>query len=112
MALSKENEMYKHELPSPTKCTGCGVTPNQVHEDGCGVARCRYSGYQYISCWDSEDHECKPDKHTGWWPGELECYEYGLYTDANSIWGLGPDLNTLVSKAIWSVEDQRFYLHV
>jgi hypothetical protein len=99
--------MGAYDIPGPRDCPSCGVVPGQVHVENCDWARCRFSGEQYIQCFCND---CKPDKYTGWYPGTLECFEYDLFTDPNSHWGFGPDLNTLVISSSWSIEDQRYYL--
>ena len=71
-----------------TTCSGCGVAPGAVHDDGCDVARCRMTGKQQIMCGfsmlsDDENMGCGPDcgpgVWTGMWPGVAEARERGWY---------------------------------
>lgn len=97
------------EYPRPRSCPSCGVLPNCRHLDGCDWARCTNCGSQHFLHIGCEKNNPKPSMHNGYYPGELECYEYEMFTDEDSIWGFGPDLNTFLSTAYWSKRDQRYY---
>lgn len=97
------------ELGKPQPCPKCEVPPNQPHEDYCDWARCAYTGEQQIQCEGEHDGLCRPHTHDGYYAGELQCYELGLFTDENSFWGIGPDLNTFFTRIIgWDQEAQRY----
>lgn len=104
-----------------TKCPDCQVDPGSQHEGGCDVARCTYTGRQYISCFDvvldedglfdfiePTDHSCSPSIWSGEWPGVADCRRLGWYTSADSIWGVSEDLNRLVTHAVWNRDLQRW----
>jgi hypothetical protein len=104
-------------LPPPTlRCWDCGVEIGVPHLDGCDVARCLVTGVQQrLSC--LEDHDHGDDRHTGYWPGVLECREFNWFTDPSLPGFSAPteDLNRLALAAVigevrWSREDRRFYL--
>lgn len=100
-------------------CPDCGVVPSAAHLENCDVARCLVTGHQRLTChlyWLDDDtpdpaHDCGADVWTGMWPGEAECIELGWY--ARFEQGIGwvsttvddpharPDLNRLVTEAIW-----------
>ncbi len=98
------------EYPKPRKCGSCGVLPAQRHQEGCDWARCTQDGSQYWVCDGDHKGKCEPCMYWGYYHGELECYEYGLFTEKDSIWGEGPDLNALAVKSTWSKKDQRYYI--
>ncbi len=104
-----------------TDCHDCGADPGRQHIGGCDVARCAYTGKQYISCCDvviledgsydfrmPTDHECHPDVWTGEWPGVGDCRRLGWYTDPDSIWGYMEDLNRLATAGRWNRELQQW----
>lgn len=104
-----------------TTCPDCGAEPGRQHIGGCDVARCSYTGRQYISCFDvtidedgnfdfsrPTDHGCTPDVWTGEWPGVADCRRLGWYTAPDSIYGYMEDLNRLVTHAVWNRELQRW----
>ena len=100
-------------------CPDCGVKIGEFHRPGCDVERCPECGGQRIGCYTHENCKTKT-KWTGYWPGELECQEYNLFSkfihgsgwescEANDPDG-GPDLNTLISKGTWSKQKQKFIM--
>lgn len=108
-------------LSKPENCYDCGMAPGEQHEYGCDWARCVTTGGQWIQC-EGELHEyngreysehegpCAPTTHTGYFPGVLECREYGLYTSSDSFCGKTEDLNTLYAYGKWDSDAQRRYL--
>lgn len=104
----------------PRNCNQCGAKPGERH-DWCDIARCRSTGQQLLQCggelheyngreYGEHDGPCEPDVWDGWYPGTTECYEYGLFTAPDSIWGPGPDLNTLIIRSRWDAENERYVL--
>lgn len=100
-----------------TKCPDCQVEPGERHPYGCDVARCRYTGRQYISCFDIKvlpdgsydfleptDHECETDIWTGEWPGVKVCRDNGWYTTMVGFDGPTEDLNSVSQRAVWNPE--------
>jgi hypothetical protein len=100
-----------------TKCPDCQVDPGERHQDGCDVARCRFVGRQYISCFDIKvlpdgsldfleptDHACEPDRWTGEWPGVKVCRDNNWYNAPDSIFGYSEDLNSVPFRAVWNPE--------
>lgn len=97
------------------KCPDCAVPVGRLHQDGCDVARCAYTGYQRLACSHS-GQQCNT-AWTGNWPGERECLEYGWYARfiPGSGWercepdaeGAGLDLNRLHMECRWDVSLQR-----
>jgi hypothetical protein len=92
-------------------CPDCGVAMGGYHSSSCDVDHCRNCGGQLLGmCCDKE---LGPNIWNGIWPGELECYMYGLFarmgrngwekTDANDP-DANPDLNTLFSTFKWNKE--------
>lgn len=53
-------------LVSPRRCPDCHVTPGQLHDDGCDVARCWTCRSQRLMC--AGGHEPTVDVWTGTWP--------------------------------------------
>jgi hypothetical protein len=106
-----------------SNCYGCGAQPGQTHKGGCDVARCRNSGYQYISCDLAEvdeegeylpdelaSHHCFPDVWDGEWPGTKQCREFGWYTTVKDFRGefVCPDYSRLLLTCDWNIEMQRW----
>lgn len=80
-----------------TDCGDCGVSPGNLHEDNCDVARCKNCGAQLFL--HSGFNNCDSPENTTWtgeWPGVLECRILGWYTSPESFWGETEDLNRLV----------------
>lgn len=105
------------------RCRDCWVEPGQVHEDGCDVARCVWTGHQRLACGAllaDDGHECTNDVWSGTWPGEAECREYGLWAyfvpNGNPSWrpcsadhpGARPDLSRLVFEGWWDRDTKRW----
>ena len=99
-------------------CNHCGAEPGEVHRDWDDIARCRATGNQLIQCggelhtykgieYGEHEGECGPDIWDGEWPGEKDCRRYGIYTDADSFWGVGPDLNFLAIYGTWDPKTQK-----
>lgn len=106
----------------PRDCPDCAVKPGENHQPGCDVERCAFCGGQMISCnclgkpEEIKDEDLLP--WTGFWPGEVECEKYGLYS--KMVPGKGwvkcakddpeasHDLNTLYSKYRWDRKQKTF----
>jgi hypothetical protein len=117
-------------------CWDCGVPIGQPHDKGCDVARCLFNGGQRLACnggeghnaifdvtgidWAEELHDCGQDIHTGQWPGEAECIEFGWYAKFTAAgWEQcgqddpdgRPNLNRLhTGEAQWNRETLRWEL--
>lgn len=100
-------------------CRKCGVVTGEKHEWLCDFSRCQYSGEQLIQCTWGETlsgtityhgDECVSDVWDGEYPGVKECRKYGLYTSPDSLWGLGPDLNSLAVYSTWNVKTQEYVI--
>lgn len=90
-------------------CGDCGVTPGQMHEENCDVARCKNCGMQLLLHSGCEEPE--NTLWTGIWPGVVECRVLGWYTDENSFWGRTEDLNRYVralvrGELVWDRENE------
>ncbi len=100
------------QLPEPQDCFKCGVKPDQKHKYMCDWALCKHTGHQFIQC--SKDYHvnnnCQATIYPGYYHGVIECHEYDLFTDADSFWGISPDLNKLVAISDWNVERQRYIM--
>ncbi len=102
-------------------CPGCGTGTNHYHSEFCDTARCAKTGIQLISCEFFSEYEyahvCENTTWTGYWPGVLDCFEYGLFAYFVPNVGFIPctsdhpdavcDLNTLVVKYDWDVKLQK-----
>jgi len=101
----------------PQRCGDCGVKPQEMHLDGCDVARCAKTGIQRLQC---EHHDCNT-VWTGQSPGEAECVEFGWFVRWNNYKGWVPcgpdhpgrqvDLNRLMNpmgEARWDPQQQRW----
>jgi hypothetical protein len=102
---------------SGSACRDCGVSPGQLHVEGCDVEACPYCGHQVISCCcATQELIGVPDDDrmpwAGEWPGEAECRKFGWYARINRCgpgWvpsgpeeaGAIPDLNRLLAEARW-----------
>lgn len=108
------------ETNSKSLCHDCGVSPKDLHKDGCDVERCAYCGFQAISCGCDESDYASLERlvWTGEWPGDSECREFGWYSklipDVGWICcqkddeGASEDLNRLCIDAKWDRELRRF----
>ena len=58
-------------------CPKCDVAIGEIHENSCGVTRCKEHGFQRFSCPMPGKHT--PTKFTGFWPGTQEAIERGWF---------------------------------
>ena len=113
-------------------CPNCSAQAGERHSPYDDIARCYYTGIQFIQCgWhpDDEDEisdldkeeyykahptgECEPSIWDGEWPGTKQCRELGWYTKPDSIWGYMEDLNALAYAShfgSWDVENQKWII--
>lgn len=112
-------------------CPDCAAGIGEAHDDGCDVAVCLTTGEQRIQCDGYEgrlveaddghltyinqgvEHDCGQQTWTGYWPGKLECVEFGWWCQDRTSEGLGfvhcapdapgarPDLNRLGLDTVW-----------
>jgi len=75
-------------------CPDCETGIGEEHIDGCDVARCLVTGHGRLAC--DADHDCGHDTWTGWWPGIVECLQFGWKRADGD-----PDLDRLHSEATW-----------
>jgi hypothetical protein len=107
-------------------CYGCGVSPGEVHEDGCGHAVCKATGQQLIQCggefhefkgteYGEHEGECGPTVWLGYKHGELLALSLGWCTRWGPPWiDCGPDhpeammidLNKIAIEMVWDAEKQ------
>ena len=111
------------KIQIPTyRCPECCVTIGMPHVNGCDVERCPECGRQKISCdCDVQNSSTLPAiVWSGFWPGELECFEYGLFCvfKNGSGWvkcaadfpGASADINTLFSCGHWDKKALRWVM--
>ena len=77
---------------SKRPCPDCGVSPGEIHDGACDVARCGTCKGQAISCGCGDTSAT--DIWNGFWPGVQECYDKKLIC-YNESTGWIFDLNTL-----------------
>lgn len=95
-------------------CPDCGVTPGELHREGCDVERCPECGHQRISCFCETARPAIP--WSGEWPGAAECREYGFWCHWDPPWvrcdeghpGATEDLNRLLTECRWDADLRRF----
>jgi hypothetical protein len=103
-------------------CPDCQVGVGVEHSDGCDVARCMDDGGQRLACGVFRETRhagcCGDDTWSGYWPGVLECEEFGWWS--MMVPGLGwvqvpegtegavHDLNRLVLEGVWDREARRW----
>jgi hypothetical protein len=103
--------------PAKRSCGDCGAAVGALHAPGCDVELCADCGEQAIGC--SCERRVRPRlAWTGYWPGEVECREFGWWARfvPGSGWvrcaptdvGAGPDLNRLHVDATWDAAAGRF----
>lgn len=108
--------------PLREKCPDCQVGVGVEHSDGCDVARCLDDGGQRLACGVFRETQhagcCGSDTWSGYWPGVLECEEFGWWSVM--LPGLGwvqvpegtpdavHDLNRLVLAGVWDREAKRW----
>jgi hypothetical protein len=104
-------------LEKTDACWDCATPVGQPHSDGCDVARCLITGLQRLGC--HADHDHGHQVFTGYWPGEIECVEFGWYSYFDRGWiqcgpdhpEASPDLNRLHSgEAAWDPGAARWRL--
>lgn len=94
------------------RCPDCGTPVGHLHRDGCDVARCKWSGRQYLSCDNDHAGRCELTAWTGSWPGEDFALAQGW------LYGPGlPDLNRVYLEqsqgtVVWDPELEDFRLRV
>jgi hypothetical protein len=96
------------------QCPDCGVHVGEIHDWNCDVGRCMICGGQRLSC-DCPETDESLDTWTGYWPGTLECQEYGFWCYWNNGWYIcdkdhpeaREDLNTLYEKTSWNPKLKR-----
>ena len=106
------------------RCPDCGATIGMAHEHGCDIEPCPECGRQKISCdcWMQDTPALSPVVWSGFWPGELECLEYGLFSTFKAWEGFAacnadfpgarPDFNTLFKFGQWNKEKRRWMFPV
>ena len=97
-------------------CPKCDVAIGEIHENSCGVTRCKEHGFQRFSCPMPGKHT--PTKFTGFWPGTQEAIERGWYAylDTKKGWtacdedhaDATPDLKRVMSQLRWNSESEKF----
>lgn len=105
MRPNDNNESAHGEQPRllgfEATCPDCAVAVGEPHvydecDGGCDVARCLDTGLQRLLCDLDHDRDCGRDIWTGWWPGLVDCEQFGW------MHGPGfPDLNRLYTEATW-----------
>jgi len=86
-------------------CPDCKVEINQLHLDGCDVARCAVTGLQRLGC--EHDTDACNTSWRGLWPGDAECYAYGFLIDLGNGQYL-PDINRLYDECTWDFAQHRW----
>jgi len=61
----------------PHKCSGCGVSPWEIHQTGCVIEPCSVCGCQRVSC-GCKGHDMSFARWSGFLPGSLEAEALGL----------------------------------
>lgn len=81
--------------PKESMCPDCATPIGKPHKNGCDVERCTVCKGQRLGC-TCKKHNKKKAAWTGYWPGELECFERGWTLHAGATPGIPegfPDLN-------------------
>lgn len=116
----RHDKVVRMDEQAKRDCPDCGAKAGHLHKDGCDVERCPECGGQMQSCGCDVQANGKRLPWSGEWPGDMACREFGWY--AKFVPGQGwqpcskddpqarPDINRLVSEAVWSKEQGRFVL--
>jgi hypothetical protein len=110
--------------PFRERCPDCQVGVGVEHSDGCDVARCMDNGGQRLACSAFQETRhagyCGDDTWSGYWPGVMECEEFGWWSrmapgvgwQSFDFWfpGAAHDLNRLVLEGVWDREARRWRL--
>lgn len=64
------NDYVGASLDEMSNCPDCGVSVGELHDRGCGIARCRMHGQQWMFCSGEGDHASTT--YQGVFPGTAE----------------------------------------
>lgn len=89
------------------KCYLCSVAIDEMHLEGCGIARCSKCGLQAIGC--GCDNWWDVDLWSGFYPGDIECARLGYWCKFDNGWktcdesdpNAVPDLNKYIQLVVW-----------
>lgn len=102
--------MNPYRVTEQKYCPSCNSAIGALHRETCDVERCSRCGGQRISCGCDVGNRIA---WSGYWPGDLECVEFGFFCqsvngkfvacDANAPNAM-PDLNRLHVETVWRAD--------